>query len=501
MTVLENTLEILSVPQMYDAERFAMEAGICGIELMDAAGKRIAEVVKHKWPRFPISVLCGPGNNGGDGFVAARYLQTAGYTVRVYSLAPVKDLRGDARHHAHLWQTLHGGKTSSIDSYQPRENELIVDAIFGAGLTRPISKSLASVFKVIEKTKAAVLAVDLPSGVNGDSGTILGHTLAADTTVTFFRRKPGHVLYPGAENCGDVIVTDIGIPEQALGCIDQQILLNDLVLWRDKVPVPRHDGHKYHRGHAVILGGESMTGAARLAARAARRSGAGLSSIVTTSRAHSIYATGDPGTMVDIYETRQDLESCFSAEKRHAILIGPGCGLNDNTRDAVFSALATEKPVVLDADAISIFQATPHSLFSAIENAGGCVLTPHAGEFRRLFGTSHPSDKVSSAREAAKRSRAIVLYKGPDTVIAAPDGRCVINNNAIPDLATAGAGDVLAGIIVALLAQGMPAFEATCAGAWMHAECSRILGPGLIAEDLCEILPEVVTGLRKETAT
>jgi len=335
------------------------------------------------------------------------------------------------------------------------------------------------------------VACDLPSGINGDTGAVMGFAPTADVTVTFARLKPGHLLMPGRVHCGEVIVADIGIPDAVIDRIAPQTFVNGPAVWGSCYPHPESDAHKFARGHLQIIGGAEMTGAARLSARAARRVGAGLATILSPEAAADIYRAGDPGTLVEVVDDADDLGRLLTDARRNALVVGPGNGLVDRTRELALTALSSGRPTVLDADAISVFKGESESLFAAVR--GPVVLTPHEGEFARLFDLT--GDKLSRAREAARISGAVLLLKGPDTVVASPDGRAVINPTGTPLLATAGSGDVLAGLIGALMAQGMPAFEAACAGAWLHGKAGEAVGPGLIAEDLPEALPEVISGV------
>jgi NAD(P)H-hydrate epimerase len=482
---------VLTVREMYRADEAATAAGIPGERLMEAAGKAIADAIAVRWSPRPVSVLCGPGNNGGDGFVVARILDQSGWPVRVGLLGDRDGLEGDARLNAERW-------TGPVESLSPQllaGAELVVDALFGAGLARELSGMADETARAINDSGIDCVAVDMPSGVHGDSGAVLGAAAQARLTVTFFRRKPGHLLYPGRGLCGEVLVADIGIPEQVLDGIAPAQFVNDPGLWRDLFPWPTPDIHKYSRGHALIVGGAQMTGAARMAAQAARRAGAGVVTVLAPPAATLIYRTALVGTLFGVLDDPEEFSARISKQQAHAILIGPGNGVTDRTKNNVIAALGTKKPVVLDADALTVFSDSPAALFAAIE--GPCLLTPHEGEFFRLFGDVDGAGKMARARAAAARSGAVVLLKGPDTVIAAPDGRAAICCNAPPELATAGAGDVLAGFAVALMAQGMPAFEAACCAAWLHGEAASAFGPGLIAEDIAESLPETLRNLRE----
>ena len=492
MTPGERSQALLTSAQMAQADAAAIAGGVPGTALMEAAGRAVAEACAARWSRRPVTVLCGPGNNGGDGFVAARHLAGAGWPVRVALLGERDRLRGDAAHHAALW-------TGGIAPLAPEALEgaaVVIDAIFGAGLARPLEGAARATVEAIEVRGLDCLSVDLPSGVNGDTGEVLGAAPTARVTVTFFRKKPGHLLLPGRMLCGDTLVAQIGIPDLALDGVRPACFENDPVLWVEGLPRPRLDDHKYRRGHAVICGGTRMTGAARLAAEAARRSGAGLLTILCAPEALAIYAMAAPGHLVRTLQPDGSIPAAILRDPRvTAMLIGPGAGLEEATLQRVLSALSAGKPLVLDADALTVFAERPSSLFSAL--TGAEVLTPHEGEFLRLFGGD--GGRLQRARAAAAMARCVVLLKGADTVIAAPDGRAIINANAPADLATGGTGDVLAGIILGLRAQGMPPFEASAAAAWLHGAAAEAVGPGLIAEDLAPALRHVLSALRRRS--
>ncbi|MGC2854003.1 NAD(P)H-hydrate dehydratase [Novispirillum sp. DQ9] len=479
----------LTVEQMYAADRAAMAAGVPGVALMEAAGMAVALEARRRLPRGRVAVLCGPGNNGGDGFVAARHLERAGWPVRLALLGSRDRLTGDAAVMAGRWR---GG----VEPLSPAVLDGcvgVIDALFGAGLARPLDGVAAEVVDVLNARRLPCVAVDVPSGVNGDTGAVEGGAVEGCapwclSTVTFFRPKPGHLLQPGRARMGHLVVADIGIPESVLDDIAPRCFVNGPALWR--LPVPGPDDHKYTRGHAVVVGGGHMTGAGRLAARAARRGGAGLVTVAAPSAALPLYAGDAPGVLT---WPAEDFAGLLADARRNALLLGPGGGRGEALRGQVLAALATGRGCVLDADALTTFADRPDDLFGAF--AGPVVLTPHDGEFARLFGPL-PGSRLERARAGAARSGAVVLRKGPDTVVAAPDGLVAVTVNAPADLATAGAGDVLAGLIVGLMAQGLDAFAAACAGAWLHAEAARRAGPGLIAEDLPDALPEVVSRLR-----
>jgi NAD(P)H-hydrate epimerase len=320
----------------------------------------------------------------------------------------------------------------------------------------------------------------------GDTGEALG-AVAAALTVTFFCKKPGHLIFPGRLLCGETVVVDIGIPSSVLEEIRPDTFENGPGLWASNLPRPQLSGNKFTRGHALISGGYPMTGAARMAARAAARAGAGLTTIAVPTIALPIYAAALTSIMVQPLAAPEDFDRLLADRRYSASLIGPGAGTGEDTRTRVLAMLATGRPTLLDADAITAFESDPPSLFHAI--VGPCILTPHDGEFRRLFDPS--GDKLTRTRAAARKSGAIIVLKGSDTVIVAPDGRAIINANAPPTLATAGAGDVLGGIILGLLAQGMEPFLAAAAGVWLHGAAAAEFGPGLLAEDLPDLLPSV----------
>ena len=487
-----NDFALLSVEEMYKADALAIKAGVPGLKLMEAAGRAIAAAVAGRWQKQPVAVLCGPGNNGGDGFVAARLLRQSGWPVRLGLLGGRDRLKGDAAVNADLWE----GETDVLAAEILDGRALVIDALFGAGLAREIGGQARRVIEAINQRGLDCLAVDIPSGVDGDTGEVLGVAAEAALTVTFFRPKPGHFLLPGRRLSGDLEVADIGIPESVLGEIKPRTRLNDPALWRDELPRPDLADNKYRRGHAVIAGGPEMTGAARLAARAARRVGAGLVTITTPPDVFTVYAREETGTLIKPVEGPEEFRDFIADRRKNAVLIGPGAGVTGATRAMVLAALALNKACVLDADALTVFKDKPEVLFDAV--ASPVLLTPHEGEFGRLFPTID-GGKLERARRAAEQSGCVVLLKGADTVIAAADGRAVINANAPPVLATAGSGDVLAGLALGLIVQGvnngMEVFAAAAAAAWIHGAAGAAIGPGLIAEDLPDALPPVLAGL------
>jgi hydroxyethylthiazole kinase-like uncharacterized protein yjeF len=482
-----DNLALLACAEMARADAAAIAAGVPGIDLMEAAGRAVAAAVAANYARQPVVVLCGPGNNGGDGFVAARHLQARRWPVRLGLLGERGALKGDAAWAADNWAG--EAATLSLDLLDGRP--LVIDALFGAGLTRPIAGIAGQLIDRINGEALMTVAVDVPSGLHGDSGEVMGRAPMAARTVTFFRAKPGHYSLEGLRRCGVLEVADIGIAPDVLHEIAPHLWLNAPALWQQHLQRGDRGDHKYARGHATILAGEVATGAARLAALGARRAGAGLVTIAAPPAALSVYQSAEPGNLVTTCEDGRAFGRLLEDERRNAILLGPGSGVGERTRTATLAALSTRRPVVLDADAITVFGQAPAELFAAIQ--GPALLTPHEGEFRRLFPDLAIPAKVERAREAAHRSGATVLLKGPDTVIAAPDGRAVINVHASVGLATAGAGDVLAGIAVGLMAQGLSPLAAAAAAAWLHGDCALRFGrPGLIAEDLVGQIPDAL---------
>jgi hydroxyethylthiazole kinase-like uncharacterized protein yjeF len=494
-------IELLTNAEMGEADRRTIASGVPGADLMENAGAAVAKAVigRHP-PGSKVAVIAGPGNNGGDGFVAARHLAAAGFRVRVCLIGAPDKLRGDAAWAAGRW----GGAVASAPDLTGAA--VIIDALFGAGLDRPVTGDALAAIEAMNAAGCPIVAVDLASGINGTTGAVMGAAVRATQSVTFFRKKPGHLLLPGRIYCGPVSVVQIGIAAEALAAIKPATFENAPELWRERFPVPGIEGHKYSRGHAVVVsGGISHTGAARLAAMAALRGGAGLVTIASPRAALAVNAAASLAVMVRPVDGGAELEMLLSDKRFNAVAIGPGAGVGAATRELVMASLRGERAVVIDADGLTSFSEGAgdgqDDLFAALAANGKAVLTPHAGEFHRLFGgtPSSPGAKTDLTRAAARRSGAVVVFKGADTVIAAPDGRAAINANAPPWLATAGTGDVLAGLAAGLLAQGMPPFESACAAVWMHGEAATAAGPGMISEDLAPRFPEIFARLMGET--
>ena len=471
---LRGRSELLTPAQMGQADQAAAQRGHPGPVLMEAAGRAVARAVQRHVRRCRVLVLAGPGNNGGDGYIAARLLAQDGWPVRLAALAPPR-VGSDAAGAARLWS----GPMVPFTPEEAGRSDVVIDAVFGAGLTRPVTGLVAGTLKAARR----VIAIDVPSGLDGATGQILGFAPAAELTVTFFRLKPGPLLLPGRDLCGRMELAHIGIPDAVLDAIAPATFANLPSLWR--LPGLTAESHKYTRGHVTVVGGSTMTGAARLAAEAARRAGAGMVTIAARGAAET-YRSGEPGLLV----TEAGIDTLLQDERRKVWICGPGLG-PDDARSVFPALIAANRIVVGDADVFSAFTGDPDAL------RGAAVLTPHAGEFARVFGAPATAraatGRLSAARAAAARTGAVVLLKGADTIIAAPDGRAAINVSAPPWLATAGAGDVLSGIIGGLLAQGMPPWEAAAAGAYLHGRAGALAGPGLVVEDLLPALIRVLS--------
>lgn len=485
---------LLTTKEMGEADRLAIEGGTPGFDLMRAAGKAVADVAGAMDAGAPVHVLCGPGNNGGDGFVAASVLARAGRKVSLYLLGEAADLKGDAARAAMEWS----GAVKPLAAWQPEPGSIVIDAMFGAGLTRAraLEGEPARVVNALNESDCLVCAVDVPSGLDGTTGRAAGPVVEADETVTFFRGKPAHFLLPGRQLCGAVTISDIGIQESVLDAIRPRTFVNEPGLWIDHFPWPGLQSHKYTRGHLVVVSGDELhTGAARLAAYGGLRVGAGLVTLAGDRKALHVHAAHVTSIMLAETAHAHGLSEQFADKRKNACVIGPAAGVGSETRAKVEAILNAGCAAVLDADALTSFQDDPETLFGLLHDRA--VLTPHEGEFERLFpGVLGQSvSRVEAARTAAARSGAVVLLKGADTAIAAPDGRAAINVNAPPWLATAGSGDVLAGIIGGLLAQGMVPFVAAAAAAFLHGETAIHLGPGLISEDLPDYLPDALKDL------
>jgi ADP-dependent NAD(P)H-hydrate dehydratase / NAD(P)H-hydrate epimerase len=468
--------ELLTPDEMARVDAAAPRLGAPGHTLMENAGRAVVRAIRARFRPCRTLVLCGPGNNGGDGYVVARLLAQEGWPVTVAALTEPRVGSDAARAHAR-WR----GRNVPFAAEEAARAELVIDAVFGAGLSRDLDPGVIDVLRAARK----VVAVDVPSGLDGTTGGVRGFAPKAVLTVTFFRLKPGHLLLPGRDLCGETVLADIGMPKGVLDQIEARAFRNGPGMWM--LPDLATDTHKYERGHVTVLGGPEMTGAARLAAGAARRVGSGLVTIAALGSA-DVYRAGAPGILV----SEAPVDDLLADRRRHVWVCGPGLG-PEWARKFWPELVAAGRTIVGDADIFTAFAGNPEAL------RGAAVLTPHAGEFARAFG--HLGiDRVAAVRGAAVRTGAVVLLKGADTIIARPDGIVAINDSAPPWLATAGAGDVLSGLIAGLLAQGMGAWEATLAGVWLHGRAAVEAGPGLIAEDLAPALPRAVAAASRKCA-
>jgi hydroxyethylthiazole kinase-like uncharacterized protein yjeF len=496
--------ELLTPAEMGRADRFAISAGTPGITLMERAGLAVAnEAVRLTKSRGRINILCGPGGNGGDGFIAARLLTQRGYAVELGLLGVRDTLKGDPALAAARYQ----GPVLAASAVDLARADCLIDALFGAGLARDIDGEAKAIIERINAFKRAgglVLAVDVPSGIDGETGKIRGVAVEASASVSFFRLKPGHLLEPGRRLAGAIRLADIGIPQAALASIGPQTFVNAPAVWGEALPRPNAASHKYARGAVLVLSGSGHhTGAARLSARAALRAGAGIVSVASPPDAVAVNAAHLTAVMIAPFANAREFEALLADDRRRAIVLGPGAGVGPTLRKLVAAALtrpAKQRTIVLDADALTSFAGDAKRLAALIQRGGHhAVLTPHEGEFAKLFegapGIRPDDDKLARARAAARLMGAVVLVKGADTVVAAPDGRATIGWDLPPWLATAGSGDVLSGLVAGLAAQETPAFEAASAAVWLHGACGRAAGPGLIAEDLPEALPGVLRTL------
>jgi NAD(P)H-hydrate epimerase len=476
---------LLSPDDMAAVDRAAAASGIDSYGLMEKAGQAVAASALRHFPEaLRFVVLCGPGNNGGDGYVAARALQQSGAEVRLFHLGDPKTLKGDAARAFEDCQIL----GEAMAHYSPQPGDIVIDAIFGAGLSRPVPDEVETIIAAITKAGLPVIAVDLPSGLDGRSGQVLGAAFRAARTVTFMTRKPGHLLMPGRDLCGMLEVFDIGIPARIVRAhANGMVAENTPAQWQADLPATATDTHKYKRGHLVVFsGGATATGAARMSAMAGLKTGAGLVTIASPEQALAVNAGMLTAIMLRAVDDEAVLRAWLADQRLSTFVLGPGFGAGEKARQFVLAL--SGRHLVLDADGITSFRDEPQRLFDAFaDGPTRLVLTPHEGEFARLFpdiAADNALSKVEKARAAAARAHAAIIYKGADSVIAAPDGRALINANAPSWLATAGSGDVLAGIIGGLLAQGAPAFEAAAAGVWLHGAAGQRAGKGLTAEDL-----------------
>ena len=482
---------ILFCKDHIDLDKKTIKKFTPGYELMKNAGRSIFNSIKKESYRRNIKILCGPGNNGGDAYVLASLLVKSDFNVDVYSSVPINLLKGDAKIAAKEWK----GPISNIDSFIPKKNDLIIDGLFGSGLRKKISGKIKKVIQIINSKNLECISIDMPSGINGDNGQIEGIAIKAKKTITFTRKKPGHLLYPGSEYCGLIEVKDIGINLDKLS-FKASIFQNNPDNWISSFPWPNPKSHKYTRGFALIICGEKITGASRLAARGAARIGCGLICLGVPKESFSIYSTENPICLVEVVETEKDIEKILNDKRINIILIGPGLGISKKKLSYIQQVVKTKKKIsILDADALK------NNFKSILKNRKNpIVITPHQGEFFKVLKDLKikkiKNDNLATARQFVKKTKVNLILKGNKTIICSSDGRISIDNNSSPFLATGGSGDVLAGVVTGLIGQGMDIFEACSAAVWIHGEASNIIGPGLIAEDIPEVLPKVLKKLK-----
>lgn len=487
---------LLTPEEARQADAWTIENGKPGSELMEAAGRAVADIVVD-YVGTPLEVggevvvLCGPGNNGGDGYVIARHLDEWGYPVRVLTHPDPSALSSDARKMSARWR----GPSEPLGERPINGAAVIIDSLFGTGLNKPIEGELAGVIEDANNTDAFKLAVDIPSGLDALTGNPLGPCFQADATVTFFHKKAGQLVAPGRFYCGGadhVHVADIGIPDAALEDITPTHFANEPGLWSHAYPFQGPASHKYDRGHLLVLGGKEPTlGASRLASIAALRAGAGLVTLAASSETYPIQAGALDDIMVRRFDSAFGFIGIMSDPKINTVLLGPGAGVGEKTAELVMQATMKERHMVLDADALTSLVGR----MDVLANAANCeiVLTPHEGEFARLFPEQdYKADRIAAVRAAAAKSGCTVVLKGVSTIVASTDGRVSIASNAPSWLSVGGTGDVLSGMIGSLMAQGMPAFEAASAAVWMHGEAGMKAGRGLIASDLIKQITHVL---------
>ena len=487
--------ELLTPSQMALADQLTINNGYPGIDLMENAGRAVVDTLNQQYVDAErILVVCGTGNNGGDGFVVARQLADLGRSVKVFIHGDITRICGDAELAlAKIDKSMIIAELPNVEAF-----DVIVDAILGAGLDREVTGPLAEIIGLINSSGKPVVSVDLPSGIDGRTGRVMGAAVKANHTVTFFRYKPGHMLFPGRGHCGIRSLHQIGIEAEVTEHTGITGVRNDPHFWIDQYPTPSLEAHKYDRGHTLVLSGPpTATGAARLLAGAALRSGSGLVTIASPTDAIPINAAHLTSVMLLKADNPKDVKHILKDKRFNCVALGPGMPPDKQTIAMVKQVLELQRKTVLDAGALTAFAEKPETFFKHLEkNPSDTFLTPHAGEFARLFPNETTlTSKIERAVSAAERSGAIVVLKGPDTIVACPTGQVSVSDNAPPWLATAGSGDVLAGIIAGLASQGIPGFEAACAGVWLHGDAANRLGPGMISSDLDQGLHQSIKAL------
>lgn len=489
----------LSREEMKEAEQRAITHGVSGLQMMGCAGREIAKIIKKRFSNKDanILVLCGSGNNGGDGFVVAKHLHHAGYRVHAIAMTSLDQLAPDALYMAkqcNAPKTVYQGDDRFWEEHLAKA-DLVIDALFGTGLSRPIEGNVFRLIEAVNKSSAKVIAIDIPSGIDANTGGLLGIAMNATMTVTFEAKKPGHILQPGKAYVGELQVVGIDIPTDVMASFTPSILRNTPMVWGKHLPIRPEASHKYHAGHLVVRGGEVLQGAAKLVSLSGLRVGAGLVTIAVPSKALPQYCASNLSVMQKPVDTVEEWNQFVSDPRVTAMVIGPGNGVGELTKQLVFASCRLGKSLVLDADGLTSVGGDIDSLTQLTHDH--VVITPHEGEWERCFARKLNSqdDKVTRARATASLLKGVVVLKGNDTVIASHDGRIVINDHTTSLLATAGTGDVLSGLIAGLMAAGMKPFEAACAAVWIHGDLALRTGIGMISEDLPDTIPEVLQSL------
>lgn len=502
-------MELFTISEMQKADRLAIESGISGIFLMEQAGICVtSQFERISSGPCRVTILAGPGNNGGDAFVVARLLKQRAYKIDMFELCSKVgqdgEIKSDANFMKKKWLEI-GGQIHSLSNISDireslDQSTMLIDGLFGAGLNRDIEKPLLSVIHEINRANLDVLAIDIPSGVNGDTGQIMGTAIKASRTCSFHRPKLGHYLYPGRAMCGELNIENIGISVRVSNQILPKQHINSPDLWRGSLNKRAINSHKYHQGSVLVVSGDqTMQGASVLSSNAAVKVGAGLVTMTVAKKELQTHPKSYAAIMLANLpegEVAKGLDALVRSKKIIASLIGPGSMPNFKTQERALALLKTSKRVVLDAGAITAFKGQGELLSAEIKNRDvlvpSVVLTPHEGEFKTLFPDLNVKNKIKAAREAAKRMNAVIVLKGADTVIASPDERVIVNANAPATLASAGTGDVLAGIIVGLIANiDTPLFEAAAAAVYIHGECANKISTELVADELIDHVADV----------
>ena len=480
MSVMQNThrSEIFLSEEMKRYEKLNFIKKSCYF-FMENAGYDVFKFIEENFTnKQSIIVLCGPGNNGGDGFVVARHLLERGYKTRVYTFKNTNKYKGDALKALKNFK----GVTKKISFFKLEKNTLIVDALFGIGLKRDIKGKLKKIFKLINKSNNPVVSIDIPSGISSNNGEILGAAIKANFTLTFHRKKLGHILSYGKKFSGKLIVTDIGFSVKKM---KSRFLENSPHLWIKYFPWKKSSDHKYSRGRVVIYGGKKeFTGATILSSQAALRTGSGSVKIICSKNTLQIYSLKFPSVLKKEINDICELKKFLSKEKITSMLIGPGSGSNKKIMEITKLILRKVKYVVLDADALTCFKNDLESLYNLLDK--NKIITPHLGEFHKIFPKiSKKLSNIDKVLKATKLIKSNIVLKGPSTIITSYDKKIIINNHSSSELAVIGSGDVLSGLIVSLIGKNkMSPFLSGCAATWLHGDIALNYGKGLIAEDM-----------------